>query len=77
MRRGKFKPERWTRAQELASEGYTVTRAAQLLGIHHATAIYIAQQMGFKWPGRRGVRTKLQPVETVGRVEKMMRLACK
>jgi len=77
MRRGKFNPERWTRAQELASQGYTVTRAAQMLGIHHATAIYISRRMGFKWPGRRGVRTKPAPAETVGRVEKMMRLACR
>jgi len=78
MRRGKFNPERWLRAQELASQGYTVTRAAQMLGIHHATAIYISRRMGFRWiAGHRGKRSKPQPAETVGRVEKMMRLACR
>jgi predicted transcriptional regulator len=77
MRRGKFRPERWTRAQELASEGYTVTRAAQVLGIHHATAIYIAQRMGFKFAASQKGKYLRRPAETMGRVEKMMRLACK
>ena len=79
MRRGKFKPERWRLAQELASRGYTVCRAAREIGIHHATAIYIAQRMGFRFAGSmkgKYVRRTTKP-ETMGRVERMMRLACR
>lgn len=75
MRRGKFNPERWRLAQELASQGYTVCRAAREIGIHHATAIYIAQQMGFRYAG--SMKGKYLRSETTGRVEKLMRLACR
>jgi hypothetical protein len=73
MRRGKFNPERWKRARELAAQGYTVCAGARLIGIHHATAIYIAEQMGFKWAG--SMKGKYPRQETMGRVEKLMRLA--
>ena len=74
MRRGKFSFERWQKARELAEQGYTVTAAARILGIHHSTAIYISRRMGFKWYSQK---TNPRPVETVGRVERMMRLAAK
>ena len=75
MRRGKFKPERWRLAQELASQGYTVCQAAKEIGIHHATATYIAQQMGFRFAG--SMKGKYLRSETLGRVERMMRLAAR
>lgn len=76
MRRGKFKPERWRLAQELASRGYTVCRAAREIGIHHATAIYMAQRMGFKWGfSLKGKYPRRK--ESTERVERMMYLVSK
>ena len=67
--------ERWLKAKELADKGYSVTEAAREIGIHHTTAIYISRRMGFKWYSQK---TNPRPAqETVGRVERMMRLACK
>ena len=50
MRVGKFDPERWERAKELAEQGCWLSEAARILKIHHTTALYISRQMGFKWP---------------------------
>jgi len=50
VRLGKFDPERWERAKELAEQGCWLSEAARILKIHHTTAIYISRQMGFKWP---------------------------
>ena len=50
MRRGKFDPERWNRAKELAEQGCWLSEAARIMRIHHTTALYIARKMGFKWP---------------------------
>ena len=50
MRLGKFDPERWERAKELAEQGCWLSEAARILKIHHTTAIYISRQMEFKWP---------------------------
>ena len=76
MRRGKFQPERWRRAQELAEQGVYLTEATRQIGIHWSTGIYISRRMGFKWP-RRCAEFKRNKPEPAERVERMMRLACK
>jgi hypothetical protein len=73
MRKGKFQPERWQRAKSLAEQGIYLKEACRRIGIHHATGIYISRQMGFTWPRVTEYRSGKQ--ETVGRVERMMRLA--
>ena len=75
IRGSKLDKTRWLKAEELAKKGYTVCAGARILGIHHATAIYIARRMGFKWYSQK---TNPRPAEeTVGRVERMMRLAAR
>ena len=70
------KIEAWSRAPELAKKGYTVCAGAREMGVNHATAIYIAKQLGFEWaPSLKGrYARRREPDE---RVERMMRLACK
>lgn len=71
---GNHTGELWQRARELADHGCTVTQGARILGIHHTTAIYIARRMGFEWANANKGRSAGKQ-ETVGRVERMMRLA--
>lgn len=67
--------ERWKRVKELAEQGYSISETARELGIHHTTAIYIGRKMGFQW--KTDQRVSRRPTETVGRVERMMRLAAR
>lgn len=77
IRGSKLDKTRWLKAEELAKKGYTVCAGAKILGIHHATAIYIARRMGFKWAGSMRGRYPRPVQETMGRVERMMRLAAR
>jgi len=75
MRKGKFDRTRWEKARALAEQGVPLTEACRKIKIHHATGIYISRQMGFKWPSiRDSRRRRSEKPETVGRVERMMRL---